>query len=112
MSKRIMVSRNLADAVIDLDTVLRKHHGVMNPETRRHLDAALKELKKEQPEVSAEVAHAIGKVDGILRSEWAYNFSYHIVIDGKTAAGANIEKAMNAPRCTIKPKIHRREKKK
>ena len=108
MARRPTLDPDVAACIDRMDALLRAEHSDASPRITSALAELLDALKEEPRPVSIEMAREIGRLDELLRGEAAYNFQYHITIDGKTAAAANVPKAANAPDNRIRPKIRRR----
>lgn len=108
MARRPTVDPKLADCIEQLDRLLRIEHNDASPRIRAATEELLDALKEEPRPVSVEIARQIGRLDELLRGEFSYNFQYHITVDGKTVAAANVPAASNAPDNRIKPKNKRK----
>lgn len=108
MARRPTVEEKLADCIEQLDRLLRAEHSDVSPRIREAMTELLDALSEEPRPVSVDIARQLGRLDELLRGEFAYNFQYHITVDGKTVAAANVPKAANAPDNRIKPKNKRK----
>ena len=104
MARRPTVEPALAECIDQLDALLRLGHSDVSPRIRAAMDELVDALKEEPRPVSVDIARQLGRLDALLRGEFAYNFQYHITVDGKTVAAANIPKTANIPDNRIRPK--------